>query len=633
MVANQVQINSGERLVPAWSNILIGKYRRPAELIGRYGSQHKFLLITFTVLSVLGVITESLGVFLLVPLLDSMGRNNVFANVPLLGKISNLFESLPADSRLVWAGVCMLAVVLVRGVLQFAQDYIGYAIPHRIDFSLRMRAFETLMATSMRYVDSIGTGEVSNFAIAHPARIGIALRFAATLVANILVIVSYAVVLSVIAPMMCLAASAYVILSSIFFKAVTSGWVYRIGSDLTEANQRFSQVFYELINGAKLIRLAGATQSVQKELSQVLQTLERARDRTVAVENMTVPFFSVVGGTLICVLVILVGLMSSQAMAQAVGVLVLFVVLLFRILAPLSIINISRNNIVVHLDAFEEMERFFLAAEAAREKDGWQQFNGLLQGVRFDGVSFAYESGQPSVVHDISIEIPRGAMIAIVGPSGSGKSTLINLLTRLYRPTKGSIFIDGNPLNDYEIETWWRRIAVVTQDVILTNDTIRANLCFGLQKPVTDAQLREAAHKAAIDDWIESLPDQLDTQLGDRGGRLSGGQRQRIALARALLREPEVIILDEATSALDTLTEQRVQQGILALAGERTIVVIAHRLSTVLRADQIIVLDQGQVVETGRHNELLDRRGIYWRMIQSQSLDLTDVSASDIAKV
>lgn len=613
--------------------LLLAKYRRPAWLMWRYGASHKWLLAAFTVLSVLGVITESVGVFLLVPLLDSMGNNNIFANVALLGGVSRLFDSLPAETRLIWAGAVMLVVVLLRGIVQFAQEVIGYAIPHRVDFALRMRAFEALVNTSMQYVDTIGAGEVSNFAVAHPARIGIALRFAAMLISNILVIASYVLVLSVVAPFLCLAAGIYVLLSTLLFRRVTSSWMHRVGRDLTETSQRFGQIFYELLNGAKLIRLAGATRDVELELGRVVGALQQARDRTVAVENLTVPFFSVVGGTLICALVIMVGLMDSRSAAQAVGVLVLFVVLLFRILGPLSIINISRSNIVIHLDAFEEMERFFAAAAEAREQDGATHFTGLSEGARFENVGFAYLPGQPAVVEGIDIEFRRGEMTAIVGSSGSGKSTLINLLTRLYRPATGRILIDGRPLNDLEIESWWRRIAVVTQDVILTNDTIRANLCFGLPQHPPDAKLRVAARMAAIDEWIDSLPQKFDTPLGDRGARLSGGQRQRIALARAFLREPEVIILDEATSALDTLTEQTIQQQISALSGEKTIIVIAHRLSTVRRADQIVVLEQGRITEKGRHNELLAQRGIYWRMIQSQSLGLVEDEAAAVAVV
>jgi ABC-type multidrug transport system fused ATPase/permease subunit len=184
--------------------------------------------------------------------------------------------------------------------------------------------------------------------------------------------------------------------------------------------------------------------------------------------------------------------------------------------------------------------------------------------------------------------------------------------------------VDSFDLKELAVESWWRRLGVVAQDVVMVNDSIRANLCFGLKVQVSDDQLRAAARLAAIDDWIESLPDGYDTKLGDRGSHLSGGQRQRIALARAFLREPDIIILDEATSALDTLTEKAIQKQLLALARRKTMIVIAHRLSTVRRADNIILIENGRVAEMGKHNELINRRGMYWRMIEAQSLDLIE---------
>jgi len=596
-------------------------YSRCGGLLWRYGSHHKLLLTLFTFLSVFGVVTESVGVFLLVPLLDSMGKNNIFSSVALLGDISRVFQALPAESRLVWAGSLMLVVVILRSLLQLAQDVIGYAIPHRVDLALRTRAFNTLVGTSMRFVDQLGAGQVSNVSVAHPARIGIALRFAAVLLANFFVIISYVFVLALVAPFMCLVAAVYVLLSTLLFKRVTNTWVHRVGRDLTDANQRFGQIFYELLNGARLIRLAGATAYVQQELGRTIGVLRGTRDRTVFVENLTVPFFSLIGGTLVCLLVIMVGLMNSAAVAQAVGVLVLFVVLLFRILAPLSLINIARNNIVIHLEAFEEMEKFFDAASKAEERDGSVTFEGLRKGIRLENASLAYRHDQKPVIEAIDISFPKGSFTAFVGESGSGKSSIINLITRLYRADAGRVLVDDRPIEDLVIESWWQRLAVVTQDVIVTNDTIRANLCFGLREHVSDAKLWEAAKLADIDHWISSEPLQMDTVLGERGGLISGGQRQRIALARAFLRDPDVLILDEATSALDALSEQRIRRRLVEYGRDKTVIVIAHRLSMVRDADQIAVLDRGKIVETGTHDELIRRRGSYWKLAQAQSLD------------
>ena len=608
-------------------------YRALFSLGWRYRAGHGRTIVLFVVLAVFGVLTESFGVFLLVPLLETMGRSNIFSSVPLLGSISGLFEALPVETRLIWAGGLMLIVVLLRGILQFTQEYLGYAIPHRVDFALRLKAFDALISTSMQFIDSISAGQISNVTVSHPARIGIALRFFATLVSSILVLASYIVVLTVVSPFLFVIASVYVIGATLLFRALTTRLVHNVGTETSQANQQFAQAFFETLNGAKLIRLAGASRVVKRDVEISVARLERARDKTVAVENMIVPFFSTIGGILICLTVMVIGVLDPAVAARAVGVLVIFFVLLFRILSPLSILSISRNNIIIHLDAFREYEAFLNACENAREVDGSKVLESFSGGIELQNVSFSYTAGAGEVLKNLSFTVPRGHMVAIVGSSGSGKSTIVNLIARLYRPNSGRILIDGDDLNSLSVNSWWRRLGVVTQDIVMTNDTISANLCFGLEKEPPIDQIRAAARLAAVDDWIASLPEGYGTVLGDRGSRLSGGQRQRLALARAFLRDPEVIILDEATSALDTLTERTIQKQLMALARRKTIIAIAHRLSTVRRADSIVVLDQGRVAEVGSHNDLLAKGGIYARMIESQSLDIVDdTEATDSAK-
>lgn len=609
-------------------------YHQVVRMIWRNGRSQRVLLVLFMFLAVFGVLTESFGVFLLVPLLETMGKSNVFANVPVLGRISSVFDALPSDTRLIWAGSLMMIIVLLRGGLQFVQEYIGYIIPHRVDFTLRLKAFDALIGTSMQFIDTIGAGQIGNATVNHPARIGIALRFFSTLISSILILVSYIIVLTVVSPSLFVIAFVYVIGTTLAFRALTSKVVRDVGIQLSAANEQFGQIYFETLNGAKLIRLAGASEDVKNDVQATVTRLERARDKTVAVENMTVPFFSTMGGLLICFIVIGVGTLSSETAAQAVGVLVIFIVLLFRILSPLSMISISRNNIVIHLDAFQEYEAFLSACENAREKDGDVVLESFRKEIRLEDVNFSYAKNGGYVLRKVSFGIPQGHMMAIVGTSGSGKSTIINLIARLYRPDSGRVTIDGVDLNRLAVASWWRRLGVVTQDIVIINDSIRANLCFGLKEPVTTDQIRAAAQLAAIDDWVMTLPEGYETVLGDRGSRLSGGQRQRLALARAFLRDPDIIILDEATSALDTLTERTIQKQLRTLARRKTVIAIAHRLSTVRLADSIVVVDQGAVVEVGSHNDLIARGGFYARMIESQSLDLVEdgPAATDVAE-
>ena len=236
--------------------------------------------------------------------------------------------------------------------------------------------------------------------------------------------------------------------------------------------------------------------------------------------------------------------------------------------------------------------------------------------VEFKSVSFAYPEG-PRVLHEVSLEFPKGAMIAVVGASGSGKSTMADLLLRLFEPTSGKILLDGTDIRELPVNQWRELIGTVSQDTFLFNDTIRENIRFGRISASHD-EIIEAARIAGAHDFIMATPGGYDAIIGDRGHRLSGGQRQRLAIARAILRDPEILILDEATSNLDNESEQLIQASIQALAGTRTIFAIAHRLSTIAMADQILVLESGRVVEQGTHQTLLSNLGVYSRLWELQ---------------
>ena len=297
------------------------------------------------------------------------------------------------------------------------------------------------------------------------------------------------------------------------------------------------------------------------------------------------------------------------------GLFITFIFALIKLYDPVRRMSGINNSFQQALGA---SGRVFEILELEAEKDtGSKVLTTLSDRIEFEDVSFAYEHGVP-VFDGISFGVGRGEVVALVGPSGVGKSTLVNLVPRLYDVTSGRVLIDGTDVRDIRMESLRRQIAMVTQDVILFDDTIRANIAYGDPAAGEDA-IRRAAKAALVEEFVGDY----DTRIGERGLRLSGGERQRISIARAILRNAPILILDEATSSLDAESEALVQQALQNLMEGRTTIVIAHRLSTVRRADRIIVLADGRIKESGTHEELVVRRGLYWKLYNLQFQDVS----------
>ena len=254
------------------------------------------------------------------------------------------------------------------------------------------------------------------------------------------------------------------------------------------------------------------------------------------------------------------------------------------------------------------------------DKPGAISLPPFQQEIAFEQVEFDYEDGVP-LLRDINLHIGKGEVVALVGSSGAGKTTLASLIPRFFEVTQGRITIDGHDVRDVKLQSLRAQIGIVTQETILFNDTVYNNICYGSRLP-TETQVREAARVALAEEFILEMPQGYETIIGERGQRLSGGQRQRIAIARALLKNPPILILDEATSELDSESELLVQRALANLMAGRTVVVIAHRLSTVRRAERIVVIDRGAICEIGTHEDLVSRGGIYQRLHDLQFVDV-----------
>jgi len=293
-----------------------------------------------------------------------------------------------------------------------------------------------------------------------------------------------------------------------------------------------------------------------------------------------------------------------------------FVALSMKLYSPVKYLGKLPAIIQPGIVAAERAFEFLDAPVEIRDRPGALAFPGVRESIDYEGVSFAYRPGEP-VLRDVSFHAPAGTVTAIVGPSGAGKSTLLDLLARFYEATGGRILVDGADLQSFSIRSLRERLGVVSQETVLFHDTVRANIAYALEG-ISDDALMDAARAAHAHDFIMALPDGYDTVVGERGTQLSGGQRQRIAIARAILRDAPILILDEATSALDSESERAVQDAMERLLTGRTVFVVAHRLSTVQRADQILVMEAGRIVQRGTHGELLGEGGMYAHLHELQ---------------
>lgn len=373
----------------------------------------------------------------------------------------------------------------------------------------------------------------------------------------------------------------------------------------------------ERLGAIKLIRAYGAEESETARFQQQSDRYRKRVIRTQRYSSLTSPVSEVFGGILV-ILIIWAGtssLFGSGGEALSPEALIAFLVASLKMMSPIK--SLSQFPAIVAV-ALASADRVFHLldipskdVELPGEKDA-----RFEREIAFEGVSFRYGNGDP-VLRDITFNVAKGQVVALVGPSGGGKTTLVDLLPRFNDPVAGQILMDGTPLTELRRHSLRSLMAVVSQDTLLLNDTVAANIAYG-QTDATREKIERAAQAANASDFIAQLPQGYDTLLGERGTRLSGGQRQRIAIARALLRDSPILILDEATSALDAESERLVQEAIDRLMQDRTVLVIAHRLATVRHADRIVVLNEGRIVEAGSHEELFRRGGLYRRLYDLQ---------------
>lgn len=504
--------------------------------------------------------------------------------------------------------LAIVAVFVVSGLASFVSGYANQWVGNKVILDLRREMFARVLRLPPGYFDDVATAklvtkftnDVNNIAAASTSVLTVLVRDTVTIAALLAILVYSNWRLTLIA---FLVIPPIAVVVRLFSKRLR-----QMSRESQRAVGGIAEVLDESIANQRVVRVFGGQAYESARFDAASQKLRRFNMKHAAAAAGTVPVTQLIVAMAIAAIIYFA---AGQAFAGStnVGGFVEFIAATGMLLQPLKRLTGINEHIQKGLAACESV--FGLVDEEAEDDRGTTVLARAQGAIRFDAVSLTYRGAARPALDAVSLEIRPGETLALVGASGSGKSSLVHLLPRFYHPGPGRITVDGHDLESLTLESLRRQIALVSQNVVLFNDTVAANIAYGRADTVAEADIVRAAEAAHAMEFIRALPRGLATEIGENGARLSGGQRQRIAIARAILKDAPILLLDEATSALDTESERAVQAALEELMRGRTTIVIAHRLSTIERADRIVVLAQGRVVEIGNHRELLERSGVY----------------------
>ena len=560
----------------------------------------------------LGLLTawsEGLSIWLLIPLVQNQVGTTNFGSV---GRLAMLFSGIPAEQRILWIGLCILFCILLKNALNYVYSVLFQKVNHSISHQLRRGIVHQLLSVGQGYLDTHDAGKLLNTLGNETWRASSAFAVLANMIINVCMVVTLGILLLIISWKLAVITCLFLLLMSLMIQNLTRS-AKRLGSEATAANAKLSQRSVETFHGLRLIRAFGNELHEQNRFDAASLEVSRAfwkMDRTCALVQ---PMSEVMIAPLLLGILVVTTMHNPAQLASSVT----FLILLYRLHPRVKQLDSDRVTLNALSASIDEIRILLDKANKPYIHSGRRVPATIKGGITFENVSLLYESGARLALANVNCTINIGETTALVGPSGAGKSSLISLVCRFYDPTSGSVSVDGNPMPEIDLAWWRNQIGVVSQDTFLFNASVAENIRYG-KLDASRAELLEAARRAHALEFIEHLPNGFDTILGDQGIRLSGGQRQRLALARAVVRNPQILILDEATNSLDLISEEVVQDALEEFGKHRTVVMIAHRISTIERAGKIIVLDGGKIAETGSKEQLLQSSGLFARLYALQ---------------
>jgi ATP-binding cassette subfamily B protein len=570
------------------------------------------LLIINTLLLLAVSFFGACSVFTISPIVDRFIHTNMQGISPITEKFINILNFFNIPGTLSNLLIVFIVFIMISAVFQVFARFSILKTQYAVLRDIMLGTFKDFFNANWEFFSSSKQGVLINTFNRELTVVGNAFNGMAMLFANIIQLLFFLIIPFCISWQVTIISVSAAVLFAIPF-ILLGRRHYRLGELGTSTANDMSSVIHENLNLAKIVLGFGNQRKSIGNLSNAYDI-----HRSVAIKSQLLMRSIVILYRPFGVVTVIIALFVSRRFGVPLSEIMVLLLALLQVAISISNLTMHKNSLENFFPSYEQIVRLRKKAVALKQRSGSIEFKGFNKELTVHDLTFSYPGCEP-VLSNINISIPSGKMVALVGESGAGKSTFIDIIIGFHKLTKGEVLIDGTSLQSFDVSSYRNRIGYVPQDSVLFNMTVRDNLLWSYEN-ATNKDIIYAAQLANADGFIKELSHGYDTLVGDRGVRLSGGQIQRIALARAILRKPELLILDEATSALDTYSERLIQGAIEKIAKETTIIIIAHRLSTIKKADYVYVIKNGSIVEHGKHLELINQRGHFNRMVELQAL-------------